>query len=139
MLELSFHILIRLRSLIYEKEIGIADIYIYKIEGETEFSKISEYPLSSVVLNDKNIIKWHRMSNKCEQDILYFIEEELGINEFKKHMDLQGLQDNYLFSVIYDKDKIPPGEVGYSIYDWIELYFLDIEEKKIIHISYGKF
>jgi len=126
-------------ELISKKETGITCFNIYKVSGDINTNELSQFPENVISKNEKVVIKWHKPTNNEIRDIRLFLEEEQSHNEFATKLLNEIPMDNYLMALIYDKDKSPLGIKGYSVYDWMELYFLDLTNKKLIHISYGKF
>lgn len=127
-------------KLISEQEIGITNFYTYKVVGNLNAGKLLEFPVNVISEKEKVVIKWHKLDDNEWRDIREFIKEEQGNNKTATQL-LEDLSkgEEYLIALIYDKDRKPIGTKGYSIYDWMELYFLNTEDKELTHISYGKF
>lgn len=126
-------------KLITEKETGITSFYIYRVNGNLNSEEIARFPVNVISKKEKAVIKWHKPTNDELRDFRRFIEEEQSNNEIATKLLGSLSKDDYLMALIYDKDKSPLGTKGYSVYDWIELYFLNLSGKRLIHISYGKF
>ncbi len=126
-------------ELISKKEVGITCFNIYKVSGDLNPDVLSQFPVNVISENENAVIKWHKPTSSEFRDIGKFIEEEQSNNEIAIKLLNQLSKDNYLIALIYDKDNSPLGTTGYSVSDWMELYFLDLTNKKLIHISYGKF
>lgn len=126
-------------ELISKKETGITYFNIYKVSGDIDTNELSQFPQNVISKNEKVVIKWHKPTNNEIKDIRMFFKEEQSNNESATKLLNKISMDNYLMALIYDKDKSPLGIKGYSVSDWMELYFLDLKNKKLIHISYGKF
>lgn len=122
-----------------KKEIGITVFSIYKVEGNVNTDELTEFPINVISEKEKAIIKWHKPTEKELQDVRAFIEEEQSSNKIATLLLSQLSDGNHLMALIYDKDNSPLGDKNYSVYDWMELYFLNLSDKEIIHISYGKF
>lgn len=122
-----------------KKEIGITVFSIYKVEGNVNTDELTEFPINVISEKEKAIIKWHKPTEKELQDVRAFIEEEQSSNKIATLLLSQLSDGNHLMALIYDKDNSPIGHKDYSVYDWMELYFLNLSDKEITHISYGKF
>ncbi len=122
-----------------EKEIGITVFSIYKVEGNLNTDDLTEFPVNVISEKEKAVIKWHKPTEKELQDFRAFIEEEQSSNEIATELLSQLSDGNHLMALIYDKDNSPLGDKNYSVYDWMELYFLNLSSKELTHISYGKF
>jgi len=122
--------------LISENEIGITEYKVYKVEGDLDNENISQYPLNQ--FSNKLLVKWHKPTKNELQDIRLFFEKEQTNNQIAIGLLNQLSNQECLVAVIYDKDESPIGLDRYSIYNWIELYFLNTSEKKLTHISYGR-
>jgi hypothetical protein len=127
-------------ELVSEREIGITNFYTYKVTGDLNPEKLLKFPINVISEKEKAVIKWHKPDENELRDIKVFIEEEQENNKTATQL-LESLLNGrkYLIALIYDKDRKPLGTQGYSVYDWMELYFLNTKEKELIHISYGKF
>lgn len=126
-------------ELISEQEIGITTLYVYKIKGDLEINELYDFPQKVYPVEEKLVTKWHPITELEKSDFQEFVNVEVAHNEtiemLLKHLET----DDFLLSIVYDKNRKPMGVEGYSIYDWIDLYFLDLAQKEITHISYGKF
>lgn len=122
-----------------EKEIGITSFKIYRVNGDLKAEEIARFPVNVISEKEKAVIKWHKPTNNELRDFRKFVEEEHSENEIAIRLLDRLSKDEYLMALIYDKDKNPLGTKGYTVNEWIELYFLDLSEKKLTHISYGKF
>jgi hypothetical protein len=127
-------------ELVSEQEVGITNFYVYEVEGELNTDNLLAFPVNVISEKEKDVVKWHKPNDNELRDIKMFVKEEQADNEIAVQL-LENLSTDkeYLIALIYDKDGKPLGMEGYSVYDWMELYFLDAEEKKLTHISYGKF
>lgn len=120
------------------EEIGIAEYYLYGLNEEVNIEDFRSYSLSATFKEGEEVIGWHYLSADETGDIRKFIETEHRIfitEDFLRRTSY----DSLLVAIVYDKDRSALGTEGYSIYDWMELYMLNPQEKELLHISYGKF
>ncbi|MBR9830735.1 hypothetical protein GYB57_01190 [bacterium] len=127
-------------TLIKEKEFGITKLNVYEVEGNIDINSLSEFPVNVISEDEKSVMPWHRITEKELKDLEVFIKEEQSSSKIARELfeDLVN-SDDYLVSSIYDKDNDPIGGENYSMTDWVELYFINLSTKELIHISYGKF
>ena len=127
-------------ELVSEQEVGITNFYVHEVQGDLNVPILLEFPVNEISEKEKEVVKWHKPNADESQDFEMFVKEEQANNEIAVRL-LENLSNDkeYLVALIYDKDGSPLGTERYSVYDWMELYFIDIKDKKLTHISYGKF
>lgn len=140
-----------LKSIMQEGEI-MTEINLYAVNGSINEDSLMNYPLK--VLEGKSIKKWHKVSEQELVDLETFFKEE-PVNEQIANKILEGIKgDQYYISYMYNfNDLAPslekgyanrdheaiPGEKGYLSGNWIDIYYLSINDKELTHISFGKF
>lgn len=126
-------------EIISKKEIGITTYTSFKVNGKINTNELYLFPKNEISKTEKAVIRWHKPTNKEIKDFKSFVKEEQSANEIAVKIARELQRGGILFAQIYDKDKSPMGKNGYSVTDWIDLYVLDLPNKKLIHIDYGKF
>lgn len=123
-----------------ESDIGITETRTYSISENIIVDSLRKYPINVISKTEKSLIKWHKPSQKELSDLEEFITEEHPKDEKLKklYQDFSSGSESFL-ALIYDKDDKAMGQKGYSIYHWVDLYFLNLDNKEITHVNYGKF
>lgn len=120
------------------KEIGISTLNTYKITGELEAVELKGFPKYAMKGRGWGMVQWHSPTNQEIINILALKEQDDIDNEVKSV--LEAIRNNeYLIAYAQDTDAISFSKDGYETYEWFELYFLNIGQKELTHISYGKF
>jgi hypothetical protein len=122
-----------------EHETGITTFYTFEVKGQLDVDELFDFPKTVDPIDGKTLIKWHKITELEKSDFQDFITTEQADNEICQRLFLELQSDEYLISILYDTDKQPLGLEGYSVYDWVDLYFLNVSKKQLTHISYGKF
>tara|TARA_B100000768_G_C11244231_1_gene361030 strand:- start:192 stop:656 length:465 start_codon:yes stop_codon:yes gene_type:complete len=120
------------------REIGITTLNVYRLGGNLEDVELEDYPKYAMDGRGWEMVHWHRPSNQEVENILALIQQEDISEEVKSALEkIKG--NKSLIAYSQDKDATPLSEKDYQTHEWIELYFVDIKDKKLTHISYGKF
>ncbi len=126
-------------EIILKKEIGITTYTSYKVSGKINVKGLSLFPKNEMSKKEKSVVRWHKPTNEEIRDFKFFVKEEQSTNEIATKIARELPNGDILFAQIYDKDKSPMGKNRYSVTDWTDIYILDLTNRKLIHIDYGKF
>lgn len=127
-------------------------INVFSVSGILNQEVLVSYPTQKV--KGKALKKWHKSSGQETEDLKMFLRDEPIDNSISKKI-IESIQKGTCYvAYMFDyNDKAPyleegyahrnrnpiPGEKGYNTMNWIDMYFLDIDSKELIHISFGKF
>lgn len=141
----------KLESISYNDN-EMATIKVFSVSGTLDRVSLVHYPLQKI--EGKALKKWHKASNQEIKDLEVFFQEEPIDEEISKKVLKSIMDESYYVAYMFNynekapafekgyahKDRNPiPGEKGYNTMSWLDIYFLDIGSKELIHISYGKF
>ncbi len=131
----------KLEPLNKTKEEGVFIYNVYQIFGEINVDSLSSYPKDIQLKGDWEVItKWHKLSHQELTNLKsFFKKEKINPNISNEIIKSIELKDNYFISYTYDKDKTPLSKKEYKTHNWMELYYLNPNDKKLIHILYGMF
>ncbi len=125
--------------LIKHIERGITNTYQYKINKLIDTTLINEFPIDACKEDKYMVVNWHVINDKEIEDVFVFFSEEQRMNDIANIIKNQLLKDVFFIAFIYDEDNVPIGKSGYSVYDWMDMYLLNINRNELTHFSYGKF
>lgn len=137
-------------TLIETKESPMASLNTYKVKGDINLDSLSFYPSKREVGERWTLKKWRITKNREETKNLIEMLEEVKCNtncddtdvSFNKELDtvIDGIenQKGYISYYFHPPDDKNP-EDYYNSLDFIEFYYFEAKEKKLLHISYGKF
>lgn len=130
----------------------MATINVYSVSGILNQENFVNYPTQKI--KGKALKKWHKSSSQESEDLKMFFRDEPIDAEISKKI-LESIQKGtcYIAYMFNYNDRAPdlakgyahknrnpiPGEKGYNTMSWIDMYFLEIDTKELIHISFGKF
>ncbi len=120
------------------KEIGIATLNTYKISNDLEFAELKDYPKYAMEGRGWKMIHWHKPGRQEVTNILALSQQEDIEKDIKSVLETIK-SDQLLIAYAQDTDVTPLSKEDYQTYQWIELYFLNLSDKELIHLSYGKF
>ena len=127
-------------------------INIFSVSGRVNQEVLASYPKQKV--KGKALKKWHKSLGQETEDLKKFFRNEPIDNSISKKV-IESIQKGtcYVAYMYSYNNKSPdlekgyahrnrnplPGEKGYNTMTWIDMYFLEIDSNKLIHISFGKF
>ncbi len=117
------------------REIGITTYNLYDIKNTINIDSLEKYPKYSMEGRGWEMIKWHKPSNEELLNLEKLFEFEDINSEFLNEINL----DKEL--IAYAKGAVDSGldDKNYELTNWIELYFLNMKDRRILHVGYGKF
>jgi len=130
----------------------MATINTFSVSGVLNQEALVNYPTQKI--KGKALKKWHKSSGQETEDLKMFFRDE-PIDSTISRKVIESIQKGTCYvAYMFDyNDKAPdlekgyahknrnpiPGEKEYNTMNWIDMYFLEIDSKKLIHISFGKF
>jgi hypothetical protein len=116
---------------------GISEFSTFSVIGEVDAALLSDYPIK--VAEDIQLIKWHR-PKEIELMNLRRVYEYAEIDSMLMDSLNRWGKDNVLMvTYILNEDKILLNSNDYDVTNWIDIFFLNIERKKLIYVGYGEF
>lgn len=111
----------------------------YSISGRIPLDSIQLYPKNTMIERGWIVTKWHKPSLQELINLKKFFKEERPIDLNISNKIIEGIiQGKYYLSYLNSKKDPSLNSKKFSVSDWKDIYFLDLENKKLIHISYGK-
>ncbi len=119
---------------------GIITYNRYKVQATAKDDSLFKYPVNTMEGRGWIITNWHEPTKQELVNLKILFKQEAFRNNFLKGLEtaLEGAKD-YLIAYAYDKDDASLDQKNYQVHNWIEFYYLNLDEKELIHISYGKF
>lgn len=116
---------------------GISEFSTFSVIGEVDAALLSDYPIK--VTENIQLIKWHR-PKEIELMNLRRVYEYAEIDSMlMDSLNRWGKDNDLMVTYILNEDKILLNSNDYDVTNWIDIFFLNIERKKLIYVGYGEF
>ncbi len=122
-----------------KEEIGITTIRIYSYHEQDMLDSLSFFPINMFEKEKKEVVSWHLPTEREWDDLMTFFNYEQRGTKISQKIQNWFNSQNLMVAYIYDQGKHPVGSSEYEVTDWSEYYFLNLQERELIHMSYGKF
>ncbi len=124
---------------VLKKHEGITTFYIYNIDGKIDTAQLYQFPINKLQKMKKECVRWHKPDSIEIINIQNFILELQTIVEIKNDVNQLIKNENVFISYFLQNDDIKLNNKEYEIFNWIDLYVLDIFKEKIYYIKFGEF
>lgn len=120
------------------KEIGIATLNTYIFSNDLDRNELKDYPRYAMDGRGWKMVHWHKPDKQEITNILALSSQEDIEKDIKSVLETVK-SNQLLIAYAQDTDVTSLSKESYHTYQWIELYFLNLSNKELVHISYGKF
>tara|TARA_R110000868_G_scaffold385472_5_gene653402 strand:- start:402 stop:809 length:408 start_codon:yes stop_codon:yes gene_type:complete len=114
---------------------GITTFNTYNYSENIDLDSIGDYPIYKMGNRNWEMIKWHKPSNEELNNLKAFLQFEEVKSYFTSDIEIENVIIAYSKSI--DDPELTDNQ--FKLHNWIELYLLETNKKKLTHISYGKF